>query len=138
MLKDSSQILMAKSGMSFPQECKSDEPYLANLERETSTELFEFSKLFFKVYGDIENKDQARQNLRTKANKIVDLEKDNMHNLLQYIEYLILHRGLNYFLIIHYLISIKTKDPKENFESLYKQANFNAVGKVYDIMPELA
>jgi len=112
---------------------KENDFYLHQLKKETYSEyseLFKFCDLFFRNYSYLHKNEESRN----AAEKVVQLENDNLDSLLEYIEYL-MNYGLSYLLVIHYLIGVSTNNLKKEFAIRYQKVHLGYMNTVYDFFP---
>ena len=110
--------------------------YLHKLKKETYSALLKFCDVFFRNYHNFHKDEESKKVLRKEAEKIVQLENDNLDNLLEYIEYLMKPPyALSYLLVIHYLIGLSTNNLKKEFEFRYQKVHIGYWNTVCDFFP---
>ena len=113
---------------------KENDFYLHKLKKETYSELFKFCDLFFINYSYLHKNEESRKAIRNAAEKVVQFEKNNLDNLLEYIECL-MNDGLSYLLVIHYLVGLSTNNLKKEFAIRYQKVHLGYMNTVYDFFP---
>ena len=122
------------SNLEISRDRTGDEVYTNKLKKETLAELQCLEDLYYNVYTDLSEAEKCRKALSNQAKKIVKAELDNCENLLKYMEYLILYQGIDFFLLVHYLICLTKNILSKDFEDRYKRYLFGHIGNVYNII----
>ena len=123
-----------KTGIFSREKSQEDIAQESRIKAETVVKCRDFSSLFFQLANKWSDFVNSRNTIKHEIQNIKTLEQDNKENLIEYFEYLIIHKGQSEFMAPYYSLSQDMGQPTDAQIDKHADSHFGLLGTVNDII----